>query len=79
MGGLVKARRIFFRKPLDCFQALYVMRVFFNAGNFFPRYFLASHFFSHRIQSAGSSTISPPPPLKSQMVLLLGLISGWLG
>ena len=53
MGGLVKARRISFRKPQDCFQALYIMRVFFNAGNFFLRYFLASHFFPHRIQFAG--------------------------
>ena len=45
MGGSVKARRIFFRKPLDCFQALYVIRVFFSAGKFFPKVFPCKSFF----------------------------------
>lgn len=70
MGGSVKARRIFFRKPLDCFQALYVIRVFFSAGKFFPKVFPCKSFFFPSNPVYGN-IIHIPSPQKSN-----GMIAG---
>ena len=67
VGGLVKARRISFRKPLDCFQALYVMRVVFDAGKFFPKVFPCKSFFFPSNPVYGIITHIPSPQKSNGM------------
>ena len=66
MGGLVKARRIFFRKPLDCFQALYVMRVFFSMQEIFSQGISLQVIFSP-IESSLRDNHPYPLPLPSKV------------
>lgn len=77
MGGLVKARRIFFRKPLDCFQA-YTLWEFFQCRKFFPKVFPCKSFFSPSNPVCGIINHIPSPSPQKSNGMMAGSDLWWL-